>query len=322
MRGMQSLIGVDIGGTTVKLGLIQCGEEFRVLKQAAIATQAADAAPVFASRIAAAVKAMVAEAGGPKISGVGVGSPGLIDPWQGIVRISPNLPNLGGFRLRDELATLLDWPVELQNDANAAVLGERWFSPASKEVKNMCLLTLGTGIGGGVICDGRLLVGADNAATELGHLKVEYVDPAPCGCGHKGCVEAYVGSGGIARIAGKVLASWASSKLRAENPTTKQIAEAADAGDAAAREVFRQVGHYLGRGIAHLIETFNPEKVVLAGGASAAIELLRPGIVAALVEYSSFEFTRNRCKIERSAFPDDINVIGAAAVYLDAHRQS
>ena len=313
---MSFLIGVDIGGTSVKLGLIQSGEAFAVVKQASIPTQSADPAAVLIQRIAAAVKELAA---GYKVEGAGVGCPGLIDPWKGVVRTSPNLKNMPGFELKASLAKLTGLPVEIQNDANAAVLGEWLFSPASKGVKNLILLTLGTGVGGGVVCDGHLLVGTDNAATELGHLKVEYANGAPCGCGKKGCIEAYAGSGGIVRLAKGKIARGERTSLAGEF-TTREISMAAGKGDAVAKETLFTVGMYLGRGLAQLLETFNPEQVILGGGASAAIEHLMPGIQAGLDEASSFEFTRKRCKIERSAFADDINVIGAAATYLNAHQ--
>jgi len=316
---MQSLIGIDIGGTSVKLGLIEYGDTFRVVKQSSVPTKPTDPPPLFAQTIANGVKALIASAGSPKITGVGVGCPGLIDPWKGITRISPNLPLLKDFPLRDQLSQILNLPVELQNDANAAVLGEWIFSPNSKGVNNLVLLTLGTGIGGGVICDGHLLVGTDNAATELGHLKADYASDYPCGCGRTGCVEAYVGSAGIKRTAQLMLKSGAKTSLTPDNLTTKDISQAADKGDPTAKQILSRTGEYLGRGIAQLIETFNPQKVVLGGGASAAIGYLMPGITTALDQFSSFAFTRNRCKIERSAFPDDINVIGAAATYLNSH---
>jgi len=316
---MQSVIGIDIGGMSVKLGLIESGDKFQVVKQSSVPTQPSDPAAVFVNKIADGVKALIQDAGNPKVAGAGVGCPGLIDPWKGITRTSPNLPNLTEFPLRDELAKLLGIPVELQNDANAAVLGEWIFSPASKGVKNLILLTLGTGIGGGVICDGHLLVGADNAATELGHVKADYSSDYPCGCGRKGCVEAYVGAAGITRTAQIMLKSNPGTTLKPDTLTTKDIAQAAGEGDQVAKDILRKTGEYLGRGIAQLIEVFNPEKVVLGGGASRAFNHLRPGIDGGLDQYSSFAFTRNRCKIEPSAFPDDINVIGAAATYLNAH---
>ncbi|HEX2973817.1 MAG TPA: ROK family protein [Tepidisphaeraceae bacterium] len=318
---MESFVGIDIGGTSVKLGLIEYGgDQFRVVKQSSVPTLANESPAVFVQTIADGVKALIQAAGNPKVAGVGVGCPGLIDPWKGITRTSPNLPKLKEFPLRDRLSELLGLPVELQNDANAAVLGEWIFSPASKGVNNMILLTLGTGVGGGVVCDGHLLVGADNAATELGHMKAEYNSDYPCGCGRKGCVEAYVGAAGITRTAQLMIKSGAKTRLKSEKLTTKDIAQAATQGDEVAKQVLRKTGEYLGRGIAQLIEVFNPEKVVLGGGASAAIEFLMPGIQTALDQFASFAFTRNRCKIERSAFPDDINVIGAAATYVNAHR--
>ncbi len=316
---MSYLVGVDIGGTSVKLGLIQFGDTFKVVKQTSIATQSQDPAELFVKRIAAATRQL---AGAEQVSGIGVGCPGLIDPWNGMVRTSPNLKNMPGFPLKQKLAEFSGWPVEIQNDANAAVLGEWLFSPSSKSVKNMVLLTIGTGIGGGVICDGHLLVGAANAATELGHVKVEYHDGAPCGCGKRGCVEAYAGVAGIRRIGNALIAksNGKTTLVASDTLTTKDIAIAAAKGDKVACEIFHVVGKYLGRSIATFIDTFNPEKVILGGGASAAVDLLMPGINAGLDEASSFEFTRKMCKIERSAFPDDINVIGAAATYLNSHR--
>ncbi len=318
---MSFLVGVDIGGTSVKLGLIQYGETFKVVKQSSIPTQAEDPANVLVERISKAVKELVESAGNPAVEGIGVGCPGLVDPWAGIVRTSPNLKNMPGFELQKTLSQCTGLPVAVQNDANAAVLGEWLFSPHSRNVRNMVLITLGTGVGGGVVCDSHLLVGAANAATELGHVKVEYTNGALCACGKRGCLEAYAGLAGIRRIANELIASGIPTTLKAGNGlTTKDIAIAAGAGDEVGKRTFYEVGKYLGRGIAICLETFNPEKVLLGGGASAAIDFMMPGINAALDECSSFTFIREMCKIERSAFPDDINVIGAAAVYLNSQR--
>lgn len=318
---MGYLVGLDIGGTSVKLGLIQYGEHFSVIRQSSIPTQPQDPPIVFAERVAAAVKGLIADTGERTVDGIGVGCPGLIDPWQGIVRTSPNLKNLPGFELKKHISGFTGLPVEIQNDANAAVLGEWLFSPSSRKVRNMVLLTLGTGVGGGVVCDSHLLVGAANAATELGHVKVEYTDGALCGCGKKGCVEAYAGVAGIRSIANSLIRSGVPTRLQAaDDLTTKDIAIAAADGDEVGKQTFFQVGRYLGRAMATFLETFNPEKIVLGGGASAAIDLLMPGINASLDEVASFDFTRRMCLIERSAFPDDINVIGAAATYLNSHR--
>lgn len=317
---MNALVGIDIGGTNTKMGMIQFGDHFNVLKQNSILTQAEDPADVYMQRIAKAVHELIAAAGDPKVIGVGVGCPGLINPWRGTVGRSPNMANMENFTLRDSLAQAVGFPVEIQNDANAAVLGEWLFSPASKGVKNIAILTLGTGVGGGVVSDGHLIVGADNAATELGHLKVEWNNGALCGCGKKGCVEAYAGAAGIARIAlQQIVSSGGKTSLQPEGITTKDISIAASKGDKVAQSILFKVGEYLGRDIALIIEAFNPEKVVIGGGASAAMDYLKPGIDASIAQFASFPLTRDRAKIERSAFPDDINVIGAAATYLNAH---
>ena len=318
-RDEQTLAGIDIGGTSVKLGIVRSGQALGVVAQRSIPTRPSDPAEVFARRVADAVLELVGSSG-QKITGAGVGCPGLIDPKKGMVTKSPNLPNLPGFPLRDALRARLGVDVEIQNDANAAALGE-WLYGPNKGVSNLIMITLGTGVGGGVICDGHLLSGADNAAAELGHVKIDFEDSAaPCGCGMKGCIEAYAGAGGIARLAKQVLGA-NHPTLRDGALTTREISESAKAGDAPARQALERVGEYIGRALSIFIDTFNPEVIVLGGGASAAIEWFRPGINRALDRYCSFPETRKRCRIERSAFPDDINVIGAAATYLNLNRQ-
>jgi glucokinase len=179
-------------------------------------------------------------------------------------------------------------------------------------------------VGGGVIADGKLLSGADNAAAELGHMKVDFSgDAAPCGCGKFGCVEAYGGIAGIQRIAHRrVTEVPGSTQLNIEELTTKKITEAAHAGDAVARGTLYEVGIYLGRGIANMIETFNPEKVVLSGGASAATDFLVPGIKMSLNRYCAFHVTRDRTIIERSSIADAVGFLGPAAVFLAARGQA
>jgi glucokinase len=317
---MKALVGIDIGGTNVKIGLIQYGEELRVLRQASIETRAGDPASIFVRRVSEAVRALVSEAGSPAIAGVGIGCPGLIEPTTGLIRRSPNMTGIEGVKLKEEFQKALGLGVEIQNDANAAALGESLFG-ASKGSRNMVFFTLGTGVGGGVVCDGHLLIGADNAATELGHIKVEWNNGAPCGCGRRGCLEAYAGSAGILRIANDLIAAAGGrTSLGLEGLTTREISLAAGRGDTVARAIFHRVGEYLGRGMSLTIETFNPEKIIIGGGASAAFEYLKPGIDAALAEFASFPFTRDRVQIQRSAFADDVNVIGAAATYLASHR--
>lgn len=314
---MDCLLGIDIGGTNVKIGIIRTGDQFAVLKKISIPTNSSDPAENFVQRVAEATKKLLTESGQRAI-GVGVGCPGLIDPKSGMVKRSPNLPHLPHFPLRDRLQMQLGLDVEIQNDANAAALGEFLFGP-SKGINNLILLTLGTGVGGGVVADGHLLQGVDNAAAELGHVKVEFTNGHPCPCGRKGCLEAYAGAAGISRIAQELMQK-KTGYLGSTHFDTHALADAANAGDTAAQKTFFLVGQYLGRAIANLIDTFNPEKVVIGGGASATMELLRPGINQAVDEYASFPETLSRVHIERSAFPDDINVIGAAATWLNAHR--
>jgi glucokinase len=320
---MQTVVGVDIGGTTIKLAVVRAGtggERHQILRNAAIDTHAQEPGDRIVARLANAVRTLATEAKAT-IAGVGVGCPGLINNVTGEVVTSANLPSFRNFPLSKLLSQDLGVPVALQNDANAAALGEFEFGASARGCRNMVLLTLGTGVGGGVICDGHLLTGADNAAAELGHVKVEFgPDAPPCGCGGRGCIETYAGIAGIARIATAILAETPSPKLATGTPSTKAITQAAKEGDAVAKQILHTVGVYLGRGIASFIDIFNPEKVILAGGASRATEFYRPGIQQSLVQYCSFAMTRDRTRIEASALPDDINVLGAAAVFLNSKR--
>ena len=314
---MSTIVGIDIGGTTVKLALVRTGETHEIVTHGKIDTGAKDPGPQIVARMAEAVKKMLADTGESAV-GVGVGCPGLIDNKTGVVVTSANLPTFSNFQLAGELQKQLNIPVAIHNDAKAACLGEFQFG-ASKGCQNMVLLTLGTGVGGGVITGGRLVTGMDNAATELGHVKVEYHDPVLCSCGTRGCIEAYVGMKGIARIANAALAAKPVTSLTPDKLATKEICVAANAGDETARQILITVGRYLGRGIAHFIDIFNPEKVVLAGGASRATNLLMPGIRESLEKWCSFPFTRDRATITATSLPDDINVLGAAAVFLNAN---
>ena len=293
--------------------------QHEIVTHATIDTLAQEPGVNIVARIAQGVRRMIDKTG-ERPAGVGVGCTGLIDNHRGVVVVSANLPTFKDFPLAAEIQRQVGLPTAIHNDAKAAVLGEFNFG-ANRGCQNMVLLTLGTGIGGGVITGGRLLTGADNAATELGHVKVEFTDPAPCACGTKGCIEAYCGINGVRRIAAAALSAAGSrSKLSAETLTTKALSEAARAGDETAKQIFVTVGHYLGRGIAHFIDIFNPEKVILAGGASRATDLMMPGIRQSLVQQCSFAMTRDRATIEPTALPDDINVLGAAAVFLYARK--
>ena len=314
---MSCIVGIDIGGTTVKLALVRTGERHEIVSHGKIDTGAQDPGVRIVARMADAVRKMLKDTGDQAV-GVGVGCPGLIDNKKGVVVTSANLPTFKDFPLAGELQKQLGIDVAIHNDAKAACLGEFQFG-ASRNCQNMVLLTLGTGVGGGVITGGRLLTGADNAATELGHVKVEYADPAPCSCGTRGCIESYVGIKGVNRIATAALAKGGKTTLTPDKLNTRDISAAARAGDEMAKQILSTVGHYLGRGIAHFIDIFNPEKVVLAGGASRATDLLMPGIRQSMETYCSFPATRDRATIEATSLPDDINVLGAAAVYLNAY---
>ena len=331
------VLSIDVGGTTTKLALVRVSADNvpTILDHVAIDTLPQQDAAPFVRRLAEAARPLVASAGSAVSPvGAGVGCPGLIDARRGIVTFCANIPHLTGFPLRDQLAAALGVGVELQNDASATAVGEFLFGK-SRGVQNLLVLTLGTGVGGGVIADGHLLCGADNAAAELGHVTVDYsADAAKCGCGKSGCLEAYAGLSGIRRIALRHLAPPAASpaappaappvasatSLKSEALTTREITEAAARGDTTALAILREVGDYLGRGIATFIDTLNPERIVIGGGAAPALQYLMPGIRASLQKHCCSAVTRDRAVIERSAISDTVVFLGPAAVFLNASQ--
>lgn len=304
------LLGIDIGGTTVKLGLVRCGDNPRIERRSVMPTLADRPAADIAARIIAAARTLI---GPDSIEGIGLCAPGIVKPAEGTVNFAANLPTLHRFALRDTVGAALGVPSAIQNDANAAALGEYYFG-ADRGTRNLILVTLGTGVGGGVICDGRLLQGADNAAAELGHVKVDR--DVPCSCGKRGCVEAYAGLAGIRRIADALLAQGVPTTVAARPFQTADLAAAAAAGDALALRTFDAVGQKLGEAFANFIDTFNPELILIGGGASGAFDYMAPAITRTIDERCSITISRQRAAVRRSRTADDIAILGAAAVFL------
>ena len=264
--------GVDVGGTTVKLGLF--GTEGNLLDKWEIKTRSGEGGKQILPDIAESILAKMTERGiaRDEIVGVGVGVPGPVD-GEGTIYNAVNL-GWGIFNVKKELQALVNLPVEIGNDANVAALGEMWQGGA-RGYANVVLATLGTGVGGGIIVEGKILSGSTGAAGEIGHIHVEDEETEKCGCGNVGCLEQYASATGVVRLANRKLASCDTpSSLRGIEVTAKDVWDAVKAGDALAIEVANQFGWYLGRALANIANVVNPEIFVLGGGVSKAGDVL------------------------------------------------
>jgi glucokinase len=310
------VIGVDLGGTKLLAGVVD--DRLNVHHRARRTAQGLDQAGVLDTVVSAVREARDAEGG--EIAALGIGIPALIDQDRGMAVMAVNLP-LRDVPFRDVMAERVGLPVFVDNDANVALLAEgRWGAAAGTRVAVM--LTLGTGIGGGILIDGRLVRGAAGAGAELGHMVVD-IDGPPCqgNCPNHGCLEA-VASGtalGVAgeRVARDAPASALGRELAAGRPITGSlVTELAHDGDRAARDVVALIGMRLGVGIANLVNIFNPDVVVVGGGVIAAGELLLEPARAVVAE-RALSPSRELVRIVPARFGAESGMLGAAALALD-----
>ncbi len=267
------VFGVDVGGTTVKLGLFDI--QGNVIEKWEIPTRTENGGQNILPDIAAGIHAKLKEKEIAKedVAGVGVGVPGPVD-GEGIVHRAVNL-GWGEVDLKKELTSLLgDMRVEGGNDANVAALGEMW-KGGGQGHKNLVAVTLGTGVGGGIIINGKIMTGAKGAGGEIGHIHVEDNETEACGCGNYGCLEEYASATGVTRLAKRMLkANDKPSALRQGEISAKAVFDAVKQGDELAIEVAKQFGEYLGKGLGIVAGVIDPEIFVIGGGVSKAGEVL------------------------------------------------
>ncbi len=309
---------VDLGGTNLRAANIDRGG--RIYDRVRTATPETDKAADVVNAIAAAVRECEAESlkRGAQIQAVSVVVPGSVHTETGVVVNAPNIPSLPNFRLTSALSEALDRPVLLENDANAAALGEMWLG-AARNCKTVICLTLGTGVGGAIILDGELWRGIDGTAGEIGHASVEPFGEVKCKCGNIGCLEVYASATAIVRMTRELLASDLQSLLRSiptEALTSEAVYRAALAGDQVAFDVMVQVGIHLGVAMAGLVNIFNPEMIVIGGGVAAAWDLFAERTQAE-VKKRAFPVPAARCRIVRAECRDDAGLLGAAKLAFD-----
>jgi len=312
---MKYVFGVDIGGTTVKLGLFD--EKGELLDKWEIPTDKTDKGKNIVGDVCDSIKSKISGCGitAGDVMGVGVGAPGAVDE-DGVM--TGGAVNLGWdvFNLRTTMEEKLDGiKVVAGNDANVAAYGEM-LKGGGKGHKNVVAVTLGTGVGGGVIIGGRLITGATGAAGEIGHIRVDDEETLKCNCGHTGCLEQFASATGIARLAKRRLeADDKASVLRsAEVLDAKAVFDAVKAGDEVAIEIAKEFGRYLGKGLASVADVVNPEVFVIGGGVSKAGEIL-----LSFVEPEFEKYVFPPCKGAKFALAElgnDAGIYGCAGMIL------
>ncbi len=305
--------GVDLGGTTVKLAYFnELGE---MLHNWEIPTVTANDGQQILPDIAAAVKGYLKDNGIAKeqILGIGIGVPGPVD-GSGVVNKCINL-GWGVFNIQKALEDLTGFPVRAGNDANVAALGESW-KGGGAGCTNMVMATLGTGVGGGIIVDGKPVSGVHGAGGEIGHLVLNPRETEVCGCGKKGCVEQYCSATGIVRLAKQYLQNAESILTSVENLTCKDVFDAGKAGDAAALAILEQVYDYMGQFLANVCCTVDPEVVVLGGGVCKAGQ---PLLYGAKKYFDRYIFHASRSiRFALASLGNDAGAYGAFKLALDA----
>ncbi|MDH4163446.1 MAG: ROK family protein [Nitrospirota bacterium] len=307
----RAVIGVDLGGTNLRSALLTEGGD--ILDRHKQATGVVEGHEKVIRRLIENIRIHLrnAERRGLKVMAVGVGAPGVIHADSGVVVKSPNFPDWNNLPLKQELEGVLGIPVFIENDANAAALGEQWRG-AGKNVQSMIFLTLGTGVGGGIILQGRIWHGADGMAGEIGHMTI-VPDGRQCGCGNQGCLEMYASSRGIIMNYQEACASDRTNAGARDAATSEMIYQAAGSGEKHALHAVDEMGRFLGIGIANLINIFNPEMVVVGGGVKDAWSLFIDA-VRREVGRRAFAYPAERTKIVPSVLGDDAGMVGAAAV--------
>jgi glucokinase len=320
-------IGVDLGGTNLRIAAY--AEEAGLLETILLSTRLRDGRDAVAADICQGIRRLLdryARTG--SCAGIGIGSPGPLELPAGRLREPPNLPGWDGFELRATIEGALGMPVEIENDANAAALAECVLGKGKTlGIDSLCMLTLGTGVGGGIILNGKIWDGMVGMAGEAGHVNI-WTDGAPCGCGGRGCLEAYASATAIRRITLEMIARENAPLLAAlaeSNPrfTSRDVAELAQEGDPQAKRIFEDVGRALGIGLASLVNMLNLPLYVLGGGVAKAWTLLCRSLFAELRRRSyvyrltdpgedrEVEFKPRRTYVALTELGSDAGLLGA-----------
>lgn len=309
------VIGIDMGGTTTKFGIVDA--RGTVVSQGAINTNEPDI-DKYLQELKAGIQVLVNAVGGfEQIKGVGAGCPNG-NYYTGNIEFAPNLPWKGVVPFAKMLNEAFNVPAAVTNDANAAAVGEMVYG-AAKGMKNFTMITLGTGVGSGIVIDGKIVYGHDGFAGELGHVIMDRTENGRiCGCGRKGCLETYASATGVARTAREVLSKSETPsllrELEAEKITSKDVFDAAIKGDELAKEVFDETGKILGQALADFVAFSAPEAIILFGGLTKAGDLIYKPIHESM-ESNVLAIWKNKVKLIFSELKEsDAAILGASAL--------
>lgn len=311
---MKYCFGVDIGGTTVKMGLFQT--DGVLLEKWEIPTRTENGGEMILPDVAKSISEVCEKRSLEKdaIEGIGIGVPAPVTE-AGIVK---NTANLGwGYReVKREMEELTNLKVRMGNDANVAALGEMWLG-AGKGEENIVMVTLGTGVGGGVILNGRPLVGTNGAGGEIGHICVNETETKKCGCGNTGCLEQYASATGIARLAAEHLEEEKKDSLLRgqEKVDAKAVFDALKEGDGLAEDVVEEFGRYLGYALANIAVVVDPAVIVIGGGVSKAGEILLSYVEKNYMKRAFF--ANKEVKFKLAELGNDAGICGAAKLILE-----
>jgi len=309
------VLAADLGGTNLRMAVVD--DTGAVIHRSRAKTPESGDYAEIVSRIAeTANQCLNAVKGTALPTRLSLVIPSSVRPYDGKILYSPALPQLNGSRLADDVAAALQMSVLLENDANAAAVGENWLG-ASKGFQSSICITLGTGVGGGIILNGELYRGIDGTAAEIGHICIE-PGGRQCGCGSHGCLEQYASATAIARNASDLLPEYPASVLNGLRQINAfEIYNAGKQGDALALEAFRKMAYYLGIGLAGLVNVLNPEVIVIGGGAAAGWDLFADEMRSEL-DKRAFQQPAERVKLLRAVLGDDAGILGAARLALNS----
>ncbi|MBQ8635460.1 ROK family protein [bacterium] len=280
-------VGVDIGGTNIKIALVDF--DGKIIYSNTVPTRAEMGYEAGVNNIKQAIKELMTETGADAktIEAIGFGLPGQIDYKEGMVKNLPNIPGWVNIPLAKIIEDEFSIPTRLDNDVRCAALGELNFG-AGKDCENLICITVGTGIGSGIVLNGKLVRGATNAAGEIGHIKMDLTGGPLCGCGDYGCFEAYASGPAIVTMAKEYISGGKSAKYKEMATdgiiTPYIVAQAALQGDAVSIQIFKQMGKIIGTGLASVVNLLNPEKIIIGGGVADAGDILLNPIRAAIID--------------------------------------
>ena len=310
------VLAVDLGGTHLRVALIN--------HKGAIVTQLKKETPEDSSSDVL-IRALVdaerecrtkAEVARNEVIAASVMVPGTVDKAKAVVVQAPNLPCLYNFPLKQKLEREFGGTVVLENDANAAAMGELWLG-AARGCRNVVCITLGTGVGGGIILDGQLWRGSDGSAGEIGHTAIEPFSGLHCKCGNEGCLEMFASARSIVRMAGENLPRFPHSALHGQTITSRRIYELGLEGDELALAVFERMGTYLGIAVANLINLLNPEIIVIGGGVADGWSLF-DGPMRKQIAARAFKSQFGKVRVVPAECGDNAGLLGAARLAFDA----